>query len=114
MPRSRKAPRAVALKPKRTRKPPGLFANDKFKPVAREDVTDLALLPRRFDSFAAQCLIRFDHLDIRIGHALERIITKLEDHEHRISSLERAMPDVVRCQTSIDQRLTALEARIPT
>lgn len=62
-----------------------------FKPVTREDVTDLALLPKRFEFFVAEMR---DALR-PIAETLIRIDTTLRDLAQR--------------QLELEQRVTALE-----
>ena len=67
--------------------------SDEYKPVTREDVTDLALLPKRFDLFATEVRQSFELLTERLIPALTRIEEKLEDFGVRLARLERGHTD---------------------
>ena len=77
--------------------------SDDYKPVTREDVTDLALLPKRFDLFAAEVRQSFELLTERLIPALTRIEEKLEDFGVRLSRLERAHTDHAARITALEQ-----------
>ncbi len=72
-----------------------------FVPVSREDVSDLAGLPRRFDRFAEEVRTSFDMLGAQILPAINRIEqgladlrlemrSELNDLHRRVSALEAA------------------------
>lgn len=77
---------------------------DGFKPATAADVTDLELLPRRFEQFAAEVRTSFELLGEKILPKLERIEVAITDLAQRMGALERA-------QLALDARVTALEAR---
>jgi hypothetical protein len=65
------------------------LADDPYVAVTADEVTDLASLPRRFDSFAAECRVNFSVLAERFLPALERLHMSLDDIAARITQLER-------------------------
>lgn len=77
--------------------------SDDYKPVTREDVTDLALLPKRFDLFAHEVRQSFELLTERLIPALTRIEEKLEDFGVRIARLERGQVDTTARITALEQ-----------
>lgn len=78
-----------------------------FTPGTAEDVTDLELLPRRFDLFAAEMRQRFELLDLKLPAALDRIASALGDIAERLGRLESEQHDT-------KQRVHSLEhARKP-
>jgi hypothetical protein len=77
--------------------------SDDYKPVTREDVTDLALLPKRFDLFAHEVRQSFELLTERLIPALTRIEEKLEDFGVRIARLERGQVDNTARITALEQ-----------
>lgn len=80
--------------------------NDTFKPVTRDDMTDLALLPRRFDMFAYEVKQSFETLTGKILPFMQRV-------EHAINDLSRRVGDLEQAKHAIHDRLAALERRRP-
>lgn len=70
--------------------------------VSTGDLSDLALLPRRFDQFAHHVETKFDLLIERLFPTLDRINERLDDADRW-----RAEVDTWRADT--DRRLAALE-----
>lgn len=62
--------------------------DDKFQPVTRDDVTDLAGLPMRFDRFAAEVRTNFELIGHQIMSMLKKHDELLIDAHQRISSNE--------------------------
>lgn len=83
--------------------PPG------FKPVTREDMTDLALLPQAFRMFVATNKADFDWLKENIKTILAELssLKRGQDrHEERIRSHDQRLDDH-------EKRIAALEAQTP-
>lgn len=76
----------------------------KFKPVTPADVTDLALLPRRFDLFAEEVRTSFTLLGDKILPAIGRIEAAIVDIGQRVTSVEREVRDLA-------ERVEALEIK---
>jgi hypothetical protein len=74
-----------------------------YKPVTADDVSDLALLPGRFDAFAAQVSHELGTLGDKIVPALVRI----EEHQAR---QDARLLEIERTQRAHDDRIAALEA----
>jgi hypothetical protein len=83
------------------RKPPAPKRG--YVPVTADDVSDLALLPRRFDSFAAKISHELGMLGDKILPALIRIGEHQDRQDARLLEIERL-------QREHDDRLAALEA----
>lgn len=79
--------------------------DDKFRPVQAADVTDLALLPRRFDALASEVRLGFEMFGNKILPALDRIRDAIEDLAVRVTRLEKDW-------LAADKRLTAIEQEI--
>lgn len=82
--------------------------DDKFKPVQSADVTDLALLPKRFDLFASEVRDAFGRLTTQLG---DRIIPMLERIESRLSDMEVRVDRLERGHDDLKKRVAALETR---
>jgi hypothetical protein len=78
--------------------------SEEFRPVRPDEVSDLALLPKRFDAFAAEVRSSFELLGNKILPALERLEEAMAELGQRVTRLEAS-------QTSTEHRLAALEAR---
>ncbi len=59
-----------------------------FKPVTADEVSDLALLPRRFDQFVAEFRTSFELLVEKLLPAINRIDDAIADHGQRLSAVE--------------------------
>jgi hypothetical protein len=70
------------------RKPPAWVLDDEFKPVQAADVSDIALLPRRFDLFSAQVRQSIDSLIHEIRSSTAQIKQSLDSIGYRIGRLE--------------------------
>lgn len=77
--------------------------SDDYKPVTREDVTDLALLPKRFDMFATEVRQSFELLNERLIPMLTRIEERLDDLGVRMSRIEREQHDHAARITALEQ-----------
>lgn len=80
------------------------MTDDSFKPLTRDDVTDLAGLPRRFDLFVAETRQSFELLAEKIIAPIARIQESITDVVCRLNAMERTQLDHAR-------RLEALEAQ---
>lgn len=100
MPRKAKPP-AKKRRPTKTLRLP----RDSYHPVTRDDVTDLALLPRRFDVFAAEVRTSFELLRELIVPALTEIKASIAHLCRRVEVLEQN-------QLSAHARLDAAHTRI--
>ncbi len=78
-----------------------MSAPGNFVPVTRDDVSDLAGLPRRFEQFAEEVRTSFDMLGAQILPAINRI-------EQGLADLRVEMRSEVN---DIHRRLSALEAK---
>lgn len=76
---------------------------DRYRPVTREDVTDIALLPRRFDLFAAEVRTSLELLGEKVIQTLARI-------ERAQLELARRLDHVEQRAISNTERIEALEA----
>lgn len=85
---------------KRTAKVPvaRMIASDKFRPGTRDDVSDLALLPRRFDRFVIEIRTSFEVLTDKILPTIQK--------------LNQTQADIVARLTSMNQDLTRLSIRV--
>ena len=64
--------------------------HDGFVPVTRDDVTDLALLPKRFDLFAADVRQSFEILSGKVLPLLAELRDLVKQHGDRLAYLERS------------------------
>ena len=78
---------------------------DGFKPITRDEVSELALLPRRFDQFASEVRQSFELLAEKLIPTLARLEEVIADHGRRLSDLEQH-------QRRTDDRLAVLEAKL--
>lgn len=67
----------------------GKRGSDGYQPVTRDDVSDLALLPRRFDLFAAEVKQGFEILANQILPKLDRIAATQSDQGHELAQLSK-------------------------
>lgn len=82
----------------------GPTGTDGYKPVTRDDVSDLALLPRRFDLFAAEVKQGFEMLANQILPKLDRIVATQTDQGYELTQLRRD-------HTQLTKRVAELERR---
>jgi hypothetical protein len=85
---------------------------DAFRPVRPEDVTDLALLPRRFDMFAAEVKAGFELLGNKLLPAMERVEHAITDLAARVTALEKAKHVADDIHEAMLKRIRALEIRV--
>ena len=126
-----KLPRAVAIKlPKRPTakqlsdrlprgRATGITDRDGYTAVAAADVDDLALLPRRFDHFAAEVRQSFEILANQILPKLDAIAAKQVEQGEDIHALKRDVTELrrdnvelKRDRAEVAQRLAAVEKHI--
>lgn len=67
----------------------GPTGSDGYTAIAAADVTDEALLPKRFDAFAAEMRAAFEMLGDKILPAIHRVEAKVIDTIERVGKLER-------------------------
>lgn len=87
-----------------------------FVPVTAEDVTDIKLLPKRFDFFEKRITEELKLLGTKILPALIRVEELVGNHGARLLEIERALHKVEDRIAAIDKSFRAdllkLEARI--
>ena len=79
-------------------------STDLFKPVTRDDMTDLALLPRRFDMFAFEVKESFTRLSAKLLPFMQRMEAAVTDIRERVGELERH-------RIRLEDRIEALEQK---
>lgn len=80
-----KKPTAASLAARLPRAPAsGVTDKDGYTAITAADVDDLALLPRRFDHFAAEVRQSFEILAQQILPKLDRIEQKQNSHDHTL------------------------------
>lgn len=84
-----------------------MSGSGEFKPVTWQggETTDLALLPKRFDRFAAEMRTALELLGLQILPIVKRL-------DHTTSDLAIRMTSMNRDLTQLSQRVTALEKRV--
>lgn len=75
--------------------------------VELHEVTDIALLPGRFEAFAVEVRLSFEMLSEKLLPVLDRLGRTLDDLTKRVDAIEKR-------QDATDHRLAALEAARPT
>lgn len=74
------------------------------RPVTREETTDLALLPQRFEQFVVEMRLAVELLGEKILPALNKFSEAMQDATLRIDQLERF-------RVEHEHRLTELEKK---
>ncbi len=99
-----------------TDKPPA-WVEDPYVAILREEVSELAGLPRRFDHLALVVGSRFDLLDGRLDShdrrletLMDRILDRLDGHGHRIDDHASQLVELQRHKRITETRLEVLEA----
>lgn len=82
---------------------------DAFQPLTREDVSDLAGLPRRFDLFVADTRQSFELLTEKLITPIVRIGEQVTDVVLRVAEVERAQHEIRTTQQDHARRIEALE-----
>lgn len=85
--------------------------NDGFVPVTREDVTDLALLPKRFDLFAADVKQSFEILAGKILPLLNEMRDEQKQHRQAISEHAQRLAYLERTKGAHAEMLTEHETK---
>lgn len=83
---------------------------DTFKPVTRDDVSDLGLLPRRFDLFVAETRQALEMLGDKLLAPLLEIKDAVADLRLRATHTEERLCATERVQVEHERRIAALEA----
>jgi hypothetical protein len=76
-----------------------------FKPVKPDDMTDVTLLPRRFEAFASEVRAEFRTLGERILPSLERV-------EATMSAFRKELDRAVSRVSDLEQRQAATESKV--
>ncbi|HEY6038807.1 MAG TPA: hypothetical protein VIV58_31210 [Kofleriaceae bacterium] len=83
-----------------------------YKPVTGEDVTDLALLPKRFDLFASAVQQQLDVIGNKILPLLTEIRDEVKDLRSRVAELEKHWHTADDRFTAHHHRIAVLEKTV--